>query len=103
MIEINRHFRSPVGAVSNRTGLECSINSKIYHKLVNVYLPMLELATLWIVSADGEASRPLTASKQKVPRHNMKRSLRSVAPVLFNRAYQVMEIDSLDEMKSMDI
>ena len=31
MLKINRHFRPPVGAVSNRTGLECLINSKIYY------------------------------------------------------------------------
>ena len=31
-IEILPNNRSPVGAVSNRTGLECLINSKIYTK-----------------------------------------------------------------------
>ena len=34
LYKINRHFRPPVGVVSNRTGLEDLINSKVHYKKV---------------------------------------------------------------------
>ena len=33
ILNINRHFRHPVGAVANRTGLECFISSEIHYSL----------------------------------------------------------------------
>ena len=39
---INRPFRPPVGAVSNRTGLACLINSKIHYNVNTPELPPQE-------------------------------------------------------------